>query len=376
MIFKLLPLIFLAQQTQAAPYLKKPQIANQAKLQTESEIKDLPPILSQDSFGMCYGFSAAVVLNYQICQEKKANNPNYQCSNMKESERFSPIALSRYNDPGKKLGTRDSDYESLAMSGSPENVLRKMTEYLGEAATEECASLDKFLANVGGTKEGYTKAQEAILIKLHDRITGMQAKIKKCPKCLSEAYAAGEEKKIRDEFNIPTDENGNRVLNAFAKDTYEKALNELMYPTSCGDSSRTLKLEKSYKVQTFPPKDLDAKSGFQSCIKKIEEVVGGKNPQPIVLSFCASEKPAKGCNSVVTAADGKKYEATEGHALAIVGYRKYCDSGNKCSYSVKVQNSYGQGWQDNNDGGWIDAKALLDTSFYEASSMTWVEEDK
>jgi hypothetical protein len=354
-------------------YLKDPQIPKGFELKNADSakqgIEDMPPTLSQDSFGLCYGFSAATLLNYWNCMAVKKSDPTYKCSSMSEKERFSPIGISRYSGESENGGRRDKYYDELLPEGSPITVLKTVTEKTKKAASEECASLDVFLAKKKDKKE-----QEEVWKELEASYADIRKRSANCPTCLSDTYATAKEEKVRKDFNVPADDDGNRVLQSFSKETYGKALNQLMYPLKCGEEEQSVKLKTPMSVVNFPEKKLDEKKGFEVTMDKIMEKLDQKIP--MILSFCAGAPPTEKCSEKVRGVDGSSIEKGMGHGLVITKYRKYCKGSDtkNCYFTVKVQNSYGKSWQENNNDGWVDARSILDASFYDAKSLTWLEE--
>lgn len=78
-------------------------------------------------------------------------------------------------------------------------------------------------------------------------------------------------------------------------------------------------------------------------IEKVKEVLKSGNP----LTFddvCLNYSNSK---------------CTQTHSLVIAGYRKMCKSDGTCRDVVKVQNSFGKDWQEQNADGWLDAETLF-----------------
>ncbi|WP_413293385.1 hypothetical protein ACLSU7_18550 [Bdellovibrio sp. HCB185ZH] len=351
---------------------------NSYSIEKFQEIKDMPPVLSQDSFGLCYGFSAAAVLNYWNCVAIKKTNKDFKCSDMPESQRFSPVAISRYNGEAIDEGMDDSEFEELWQSGSPKKVFDAVAGRMGRAPSESCASLDQFLskATAGGTANGYSETQAQIWLALYESYKNVRKKAK-CPTCSSDAYAAGEAEKVAGTFNVDSDKDNAKVLQSFGKDSFAKALNELMYPKKCSDPSQSVELKLPMTVKSFPPKNLAKNDGFQIMMDQVVKNLD-KNI-PTVVMFCSAKNPSKQCDRQFKSVSGSVYPYNENHGAVITGYKKFCPTGNskeKCYYSVKLQNSYGKQWQKENNDGWIDARSVIDNSFYEQNKLVWLEEEK
>ena len=122
------------------------------------------------------------------------------------------------------------------------------------------------------------------------------------------------------------------------------------------------------KPRFWPENDYGEKHGkptYKQTITQIKDVVVTKK-RPILLTFCAVMKPefrsTKQCS-----------DAGFGHALVIEGYRQMCDRKGTCVDSLKVRNSWGDNWQKENNDGWVDAKTLVDATFYDQQPLTWLE---
>jgi C1A family cysteine protease len=156
------------------------------------------------------------------------------------------------------------------------------------------------------------------------------------------------------------------MMSSFSKDSLDIALNSLLYPKKCSDN--LVEFDRSMKVKVYPEKDygldkVNQNKGYEAFVTKMKEVMGGEVPHPVIMGFCALDKPTKACQ------DGQ-------HAVVLAGYREYCDDGKpkKCKYEVKAGNSWGESWQKGHNDGWIDAKTLFDRTFYGEASMLWLED--
>ncbi|MCO4754432.1 MAG: hypothetical protein KC478_08105, partial [Bacteriovoracaceae bacterium] len=89
------------------------------------------------------------------------------------------------------------------------------------------------------------------------------------------------------------------------------------------------------------------------------------NNVPVSLSFCSSDYFIKG-----------RPNTCAPHAVTIVGIKESCNA-QSCKILFKVQNSYGQEWQDRNNDGWVEAMPLIKRAraYRTAGYMTWVTND-
>jgi hypothetical protein len=110
--------------------------------------------------------------------------------------------------------------------------------------------------------------------------------------------------------------------------------------------------------------DVDRKVMAQKFVDKAKEVL--QTGRPLALAgICLGEENADNCN------------APNRHASIIAGYRRVCnkpnsrDPGAKCRDVLKIVNCWGKSWQDENDGGWVDAETLLRHTKLQKNALGW-----
>lgn len=154
---------------------------------------------------------------------------------------------------------------------------------------------------------------------------------------------------------------------AFTEKTYSSFLDRLAVPEKCWDRKHQVKFRKKPELGIFPGYiNNDIKRPAPTTAKKmsdhIQQLVDKKIP--VLLSFCL---------------DGTLPPASEncknGHAVVISGSRQVC-KGSDCKISFRVQSSWGQSWQDQNDDGWVDGEELIRRTSLDPLSLLYLEPKK
>ncbi|AFX99791.1 hypothetical protein [Bdellovibrio bacteriovorus] len=327
------------------------------------DVPNMPRVRSQDSLGVCYSFVAATLLDQANC----VTNNVADCSKVPDSEKNSPLDMARYSVelPDEVDGSDRFNYEGLSEGGSSAlamyNALRTQ-----QTARESCAPFDQVAAK-GKTPQETQQLELAMWKKFKDSYEAHKKKAKECANCGLE-YATAKTQELKENYNLKA--SNLEILEAFSQDTYGKFLDRLLVPDTCWDLKNSVGNKGGWKVKQFP--ESGQKAEYNSAIGKIKELLTKK--RPVSLGFCAQEtltvKSMKACGALKDPAGN---DVGAGHEIIIKGYRKVCKSANDCYEALQIQNSWGESWQSSNSDGWVDAKVLLNRSFYEPGAMTWLE---
>ncbi|WP_413576478.1 hypothetical protein ACLVWU_00390 [Bdellovibrio sp. HCB290] len=328
--------------------------------------ESLPPKTTIDTFGICFAASAATVLNYEMCKQSSIKD----CSRLPESKQVSTIGIARYEAdaiPGS-LPKFDESYEQLKIGGSGGKVLSYASRMM-KIPTEECASLARITSKIPvETANDAVRAQQEIWNSLESDYEGYRKAVaEKCDSCAANFYASAIEtvskgiKLEEDQLVDPNMRNDQaRILEAFKKDTYQKALNQLLYPKSCSESGVTLPNKNGVKVGLFPQDEV-IKDG-EALVPKIKEILLTKKPvilDGICVVDCGTKKPGY-------------------HSVVIAGYKKICPKGDtqqkNCREALKIINSVGAGWQAAHNDGWVEAKSLMKNVKVDKGNLAWLED--
>ncbi|KYG66787.1 hypothetical protein AZI86_07030 [Bdellovibrio bacteriovorus] len=340
----------------------------------EFEISDMPRVRSQDSLGICYSFAAATLLDRQTC----VDNPDKikKCSEMPDNFRVSPIDMARFAsmpEEGKSRDVRDN-YSGISESGKLDLTLINALE-AGSIASEACAPFYQIVANNPDPVK-----REEIERNFWQRLRHLYEKSKAKPGCSDcEIETATAIDNFRKDFALKS--TNEEILRAFGQDTFAKFLDKALIPEDCNFAGLA-ETNPKYKVKIYPPADLPRKPGkqyddsYEKLIGQIKTILKEKKV-PMGLNFCAQQGPLtfKSLKECSPKPDETSSVTGFGHSLVISGYRKICKTKNpeNCYEALKVENSWGQQWQDDNNKGWVDAKELLKRSFFAKASLTWLE---
>lgn len=332
---------------------------------TVIEVGSMPRVRSQDTFGICYSFVAATLLDQANCVTKGVES----CSSVPDSEKNSPLDMARYGSFLSAHSGLDStdrfSYMGINEGGSVAVALYNALE-VNATVKESCAPFDHVVAKAQSPLE-VQKLEQAMWKKFRDSYESYQKKIKECANCGLE-YATAKAQELRENYNLKT--TNKDILQAFAQDTYGKFLDRLLIPEECWESENNLTAKGKWEVKEYPQKG--KKSDYASTISQIKELLTKR--RPVSVGFCAQEKVSvKSIAECGSIKDGSGNISGANHAVIIKGYRKVCRSANDCYEALQIQNSWGESWQTANSDGWVDAKTLLDRSFYEWGALTWLE---
>lgn len=334
-------------------------------LRDDSVIKltNMPKVRSQDTFGICYAFVASTLVDEANCVAHKKEN----CADVASDEKASPLDITRYSRaPDDSLDSSDREsFSGLHEGGSAAYTLQNIVKakYIIQ---ESCAPVDQIVAKAT-TPQQAQELEIAMWKTLRDSYESYQKKTKECVDCGLE-YATGKSNDIKENFNLKV--SNQEILEAFSQESYAKFLDKLLIPESCRSIDNWTVLKGRWSMKAYPAKG--EKADYSSMISRIREVLQQK--RPVSLSFCAQEpllvKSQKACGE---SKDPSGNVSGAGHAVVVKGYREICNSKNVCRHEVQVQNSWGEGWQKSNDDGWVDAKEILDRTFYEDYSLSWLQ---
>jgi hypothetical protein len=299
------------------------------------ELSNLPPIKSQDGIGLCYGFAATTILEYYRCRELVLS--------CKQSENaLSTLDVSSYNSTNKALKEGGDSYAIL-------DHLKKSNRKI---AAESCVPFSSLVHQFSSNNKSNEKYGWNILVETW----------KKFKKLQSENYNSNNLISCSNNIkaNITNlDTNEDQINNALkTANSLESFLYQVLLPKKCLDDQIKLEIPP-FETNRYPLSSIDFDK--KKIAEKIEQVL--LNDIPLVLNICGDP-----------AIDNKCPE-NSGHALTLTGIKESCDANNSnCKTFVKVNNSYGNTWQLNNNNGWVDLESLLNTSevFQKFNVISWI----
>jgi hypothetical protein len=317
-LLTILSSLFLAQAFAVDPYKLKPQGMKPICDKSYVEVGNLPPVMDQGQYGLCYAHSSLLLLEHLRCS--KSPNPS-SCY----SHKGSVLHLARFN----------STYEdTIPIGGDPGSVLSTFHYKGRKLATSACAPYEKW-------KELDNKHKDEIKTLVvprdgsgeYDFFYYLWTQLKKDSSYDARLCWANE---IMDTGLNQNVQDLMAVLDKSNEMSWQELRYKILVPKSC--------LEKTinypdYQLTSYPRNSRDKKD-FKSIRDQIYRSLS--KGYPVEASFCAQTNSNGECGY---------------HSASIVGQRHVCDRSN-CKLQFRIQNSYGQSWQRYNDNGWVDGENL------------------
>lgn len=330
---------------------------------------DMPPTRTQ-VMGICYAESASLLLDRQTCVDKKLT----ECNQLRDDLRISSLDLTRFSKPAQSVDEKFfreayvGIYESGSLSVTLDNAISA-----GFFATETCAPSSQLLPHAKDPikKQKDSEALWKALHALHERYYG---RLDNCGSCRTDALA--EFSRLRDDFDFTaTDE---RVILALSQKTLPEMLDILLIGDQCRDE-RLISVKPQYRVKTFPDREtLPSELNYNAAINVVKTVLRDF-AAPLGVTFCA--RPGKlSYSSLEQCTSGKGsagvFSGGYGHTVVIKGYARICKGGGSCEDALQIQNSWGEEWQKANKDGWVQARELLDRTYYEGAALVWLQDGR
>jgi hypothetical protein len=313
--------------------------------ESRHEVANMPKVRSQDSSGACSGLSSAAVAQHYVCEAKKLD-----CQNLSPEQTISPFSMLSWMETNRRLNEpHEVDRHTNIRFNNPgwmalSNAAETKRDFSFDS--DSCYPFDQF-ANKYGSNEAAVK-------KMIDKFENYYNKNKTegtiCEDCLKED--------LKKDLLISAQ--ADDLKQALSKDTF----GEFLYRVVFRNCPTFIKVKPSPKFNSYPQND-DAK--YEDLIGKIKEVM--TEGRPINLSGICPLMVDKKCKR------GKSGKPAS-HDVVISGYRKMCKPSGACRDVLKIHNSWGQAWQDQYDGGWVDAESLLksaadDNGKFEKNMLAW-----
>ncbi len=342
---------------------------------SEKIIDNMPIVRFQGPLDLCYAFSSATLLQKYYCDDMKIK----KCSEVSMDETISPIGITGFKEPLKSKVNEKGDYIAIDRNtfahsfidlggegaGGSHFELLDNAKFHHHFCTESFFPFDQF-AGVNNFPHFYSKQKMTELKKMVDgkieqlKNTYYKYKIETesveaCTECLSEV------KNI-----IAVNGRNPFIQKAFGKGSFE----EFLYEAFFRQCNKKVKLTTP-TMGSFPAKNISVESDYltnknhqqkSELINQIKKVLN--NNIPLQILFCAQKTNNK---------------CTGSHVTVVSGYKKVCKNNDQCVDMLRLQNSYGVGWQKLYNDGWVVADEILNAISEVASkneiqsgSMTWL----
>jgi hypothetical protein len=367
------------------------------KTNSEIIIKDMPRVRDQKQFEICFGMAPTVLVQRHICQIKGIED----CDDVSREFEVSPLStMSWFQKNTSTCTVRDGKYfiDAFGSEVDPEEcgdqdlpdtdsmsyanvrfagngyLTLKNAATLFSFHTEACFASDRFFHKFGGSKESAT----SFINEMKQFYYSNRNKEILCPSCLvSEARGRINTMKV--------DESSVRAA------LQMKNFQEFMFKLMFRDCER-VKFSQAPLFKQFPdipreffssPRDKIAMAFGQSTRDEIYYLENGKK---VIIERLTRELllgkiketlnmhyPLMLDNLCIRRSTNDLCLAK--HSVIIKGQKEVCDA-KVCKDFLMLQNSWGDGWQSDYDGGWVEAKSLLanvDTDTIRPGILSWYE---
>lgn len=341
------------------------------------EVTNLPPVTGQGALGICFAHVASTMLTAENCRKVKTD-----CTTIADTEVFSPLALASawrrsVRKPDKvEASASAAPAEALMVDegGNAAMALQVVAYDTGSTPSLECAS--RRIMTPDYTDETATDRELAmwnrtktIFKQLHEPAKSIDVDCTACVAAFESAHA-DDVAFLVETFPAIGPKKG-RSVTALAQPDYGQFLYRLAVPAQCARLSRHVQFENMHKVRVkFYPQPTESTDPAAKARKGAPAQGNYRQAIELIRASLADQRPlALGhiCLDRIPTADKCKNL----HELVIAGLKTTCDAKGRCTEALKVVNSWGMGWQKANSDGWVDAKTLIDRTFYTAPILTW-----
>lgn len=310
-----------------------------SKIEDAVEVPNMPRVRSQDALGVCYAFAATTVMQHALCQKN-----GWDCQNLKPEQEISDAGMMM--DAIDQQGVRY--FQNVGSSGTQAvSTFQKFP-----IITNKCAPFD-VIVNKSEDPAVAARMQDQMWDRLWDarEKTWNAWKVDDCKECAKQiAVTAIENEEKNGNLKFNSSRTQVEKLKAFTRESGEKMMEQLLVPERCRKEETMPQTLGDLKWKPVPPDGASAEDDF--VINSVKEhFKNKKTPMMLgvgIIDDCP-DKPKKLCR-------------LGGHEIVVSGYRKACNPQGKCIEEFKVHNSWGQRWQEQNNDGWLDARALLSPS--------------
>lgn len=301
--------------------------------QSEFRVSAVTPIRSQDGIGICYGFSATLILEQFRCKEMHLN-----CLDPKNF--MSPLDISSYD-------SSSGVERKIFKGGDTYSILKNLDNSDHRIVREDCAPMSSLLLGLSDEKAGWDFL--ALKWKEYQGLSDNK-KNKDCASCVAE-----EIKERLGPLILPVTE----IMTALNKArTIEDFYFQTLISKKCFQSENQLSIPR-FIVKTYP--QVDAESGVKDISQKIYELI--RNNIPVQLPICLWER-------------NDECPQDQRHSIVLTGIREECSEALKrCELMALVQNSYGRSWQNAHREGWVQLTPLIQSSkkLLDLHFIRWIE---
>jgi hypothetical protein len=310
-------------------------------------VSNMPPVKSQDGVGLCYSFTATNLLENFRCNELKLD-----CND--KSQQISILDTASFYDP--KMENLNS--RKIKEIAATRDILLNINKFKPKLAKEECVSFSFLVYEISSNQRILSSNEKNGWNYLVQAWTHFREQ----KQYNSENLLACTANNIKNELlNLSTSKN--QIIDALkTASNLEQFLFKTILPSEC-------LLDKNLLyIPDFEVKHATAFSDTPTELEQFKEQLKfeiGHNI-PVEITICNTELVNNKCPH------GRN------HSVVLNGIKQACEPNFKgCKTMVKIQNSFGQRWQELNNDGWADLETIINaniaTSPIGMASFIWIQ---
>lgn len=300
--------------------------------------KKLPRVRTQDGMPLCQTFCPTTLVEFKLCEERKIED----CSTIPDEQRISPLSTLSYRDTEKPKD--ESVIGNIATSGGKQafQVMNTIASAAGSQIfyPESCLPFNEFVDKFKQDESALNNYLETINVLYNSSKTKFdtEASVESCQDCL----------KLKEKLKLflPQSDSLDEIATALKLKDFKSFMYSMVFRSQkkINPTCKRIEFEKILFARHFPGPTDKVISTLDQVFEKMDDVLSKK--KPVILSpLCVARKQFdKSCDY---------------HCLVITGRKRVRHKiTNDEVEVVRIHNSWGEKWQEENNDGWVPLENL------------------
>ncbi|TSD56414.1 hypothetical protein FFI97_019470 [Variovorax sp. KBS0712] len=352
-------------------------------VRAEVALANLPAPRDPIALGICGPAAATALIEFERCNQQKQN-----CTTLSDSRRPSLLDVARLAQSLPNAADQNDldSYPRIVSEGAP-GLFSLINAYFQtkEVSTEACAPIAPITTGVIPMDRGVSRAaQEKASIDLLARLRVLHresrarfaacASARSSPDCRKDLIAlASTQMNVLLGTSKSVGVPAARVGDALGAESFEEFIGRLLIDPACSESKNLLSFASQFQTLRYWPL-VESDRKLEASLLKIESVLRS-NHLVIVDFVCLKDGFARDKNCLsVSSTELLPAGTSLAHTTVISGVRQMCNRAGECMGAVRILNSWGQRWQDENAGGWVRASKFFAQTGYPLKNLAWIED--
>ncbi len=371
-------------KTQSSTPIISPALTSDSALKFVSpgslhDVGTMPAYTSQDTVGSCFGCAAAVILQKHICDtDEELKESGIACNSpaFPKNKKVSQFSMVGWSDTieDRTVKSENPQESGIASNHASIKLYKDRTDYSSGSNAlqnitkstfvkympESCFPFDQIVNTYHEKGKEILPGRNILFETIYEKTREFYEKNKK-KQTESNAVCTTCIKELGDDFGSNFEEKN--VAIALSKKTYGEFLYALLFK-NCSP----IKVSKKPQYKEIP----EGKKTLprEKILENLQKIIADKKKPVQVNSLCLKLEGAV-CTSY--------------HTTVVSGYRVACPtnnySGAGCRKQLLIHNCWGKDWQDQNNGGWVDADLFVQHIDYGQPSisggeLSWLEPEE